>query len=203
MRLESYMDDTPILTENLIGKLLSGVKNLKKKALEKLFKKSWIQLAGWAREAGVEDKILGLVNSKLNTTYKSLDQATKAKVQENTQLNEDWKHWWEVISSEGFFNIKFYPALQVWFGMPNVITSLLKGAPVDPTTLKKVAFFGILWLALSSGVFMKDFLKWKRGNQDEYYAERPKLIKKHGYVFKDPKMDPSKPKSRGLRAEDF
>lgn len=197
MRLKSYMNEER-LDENIFKKIAQGVRKMSKRAIEKMAKQSWIRIVDMAKDSGLEDELKGMMAARFRIRIGSLDQITKARVVESKELNEDWKHWWDVIAGEGFFNIKFYPALQVWFEAANVITAMFKDQPIDPTNLKKIAFFGLLWLALTSGKFIKDFNKWKKENRDEYYAERPKLAAKHGYVFKDPKKDPNEKKVAGF-----
>lgn len=194
MRFLEYIDEE-IINENIFRSVIQQIRNLSKKKMERLARDSWIQLVDIAREAGLEDKLRTFLSSKLGIRIGSLDKVSKARVVESETLDEDWKHWWDTIAGEGFFNIKFYPALQTWFEASGIITSLLKNQAIDPANLKKLAFFAILWLALASGKFIKDFHSWKKENRDEYYAERPELAKKHGYVFKDPNKDPNKKKT--------
>lgn len=196
MRLESFMNEDMTLNENIFTNMINKIKNKSKKALENLFKKNWIKITKAFKDAGVEDEVLALINSKIGTNYRSLDQISNQKIQESNRIDEDWKHFWDVISAEGFFNIKFWPALSIWMIIGNSLLGYLKGTPIDPTDMKAAAVYGAIWLALASGKFIKDFKEWKKQNQDEYYAERPKLATKHGYVFKDKEKDPRIKKSR-------
>lgn len=195
MRFQNYVEDKPIINENIFSNLISKVSNYSYNKLKKLFKKSWIAVADAIRTTGKEDQILAVINSKLNTNYRSLDKITNAKINESENLNEGWKQFWDVISAEGFFNLKFFPALQVWFELANILTTYLKGSPIDAANIKATIFYGLLWLGLASGKFIKDFFEWKKKDQDTYYAERPKLAKKHGYKFKDPEKSPFKKKA--------
>jgi hypothetical protein len=129
-------------------------------------------------DINTQKKILSALNKSLGTNYNSIDnlkKVTKLKLGESDELNEDWKHFWNTISTEGFFNIKFFPALQVWFEIANLLGNALKGEPFDMVTVKKAAFYFVLWLALASGKFIKDFFKWKKEKPEEYERERGKI----------------------------
>jgi len=126
-----------------------------------------------------KNKILNLINRSMGTNYRSVDQIKKmssSRISESFELNEDFKHWWEIIKDQGWFNITFYPALQVWFEVASLVQNFLKGEALDQTTIKKAVFFGILWLVLTSAKFAKDFYKWKKENPEEYSKERGKPV---------------------------
>jgi hypothetical protein len=80
-------------------------------------------------------------------------------------LQEDLKHWWDLVKQEAFPTLAFYPALTVWCEIDKII----KG---QPYSMKIVACYASLWLVLMSGKYVAGWLKWKREKPDEYEAER-------------------------------
>jgi hypothetical protein len=41
----------------------------------------------------LQDKILKLINSQFNTRFRSLEEIGRHNIQENVELNEDFKHY--------------------------------------------------------------------------------------------------------------
>ena len=92
-------------------------------------------------------------------------------VNEEIILSEDIKHWWDLIKTEAFPTLAFYPALQVWLELDKI----LKGSDYSG---KVIGFYAALWLVLISGKYMAGYLKWKKEKPDEYEMEKlAKLIK--------------------------
>ncbi len=80
-------------------------------------------------------------------------------------INEDARHWWELIKQEAFPTLAFYPALQIWLEMDKYI----KGDSFDT---KVMMFYAALWLTLVSGKYITGWMKWKKEKPDEYSKER-------------------------------
>jgi len=174
MRFEKHLISENFVT-NIFKKLIRKPANSAMKEIKNGFT-DLIKFSNDLDEPAQKD-LLKLINRAMGTSYRSVDDLSKAaskKIAESHELNEDFKHWWSVVKEQGWFNITFFPALQVWFEVANLLTSHLKGEALDQTTLKKIAFYGILWIALTSGKFIKDFFKWKKENPEEYSKERGK-----------------------------
>jgi len=176
MRFEKYIN------EGVIKNLL--IKQLKKYTADKalnFLEKQWQKAIKMIRKNGYEDQALQILNQSLNTKYRSLDQFNKhsmkkmlpEEVQISNNLNEDFKHWFDMIKSEAFPALSFYPALTAWLELGKLFDG------PDAVDWKKFAVYGIFWALLVSGKYIKEFFKWKKQNPKEYYAERPKLAKKH------------------------
>ena len=80
-------------------------------------------------------------------------------------INEDAKHWWELIKTEAFPTLAFYPALQVWLEFDK----MLKGTQYSGTV---IAFYATFWLLLISGKYIKGWMEWKKTNPAEYSKEK-------------------------------
>jgi hypothetical protein len=89
----------------------------------------------------------------------------KFNLNENIDLNEDVKHWWELIKSEAFPTLAFYPALQVWLE----IDKMVKGTPYSGNVL---CFYAAFWLILVTGKYIIGWNAWKKENPTEYNKER-------------------------------
>jgi hypothetical protein len=130
-------------------------------------------------DTDTQKKVLSGINKSLGSNFRSikdLKSMSKSRLGESERVNEDWKHWWDQIKDQGWFNITFYPALQTWFEVANLLGNFFKNEPLDIVTVKKAAFYGVLWLALATGKFIKDFYKWKKENPEEYSKERKKAV---------------------------
>lgn len=83
---------------------------------------------------------------------------------ESIEINEDMSHWWNMIKTEAFPTLAFYPALQVWLELDKI----LKGTPYSGAV---IAFYASFWLLLISGKYISGWLKWKKENPEEYNKE--------------------------------
>lgn len=79
-------------------------------------------------------------------------------------LDEDAKHWWELVKQEAFPTLAFYPALQVWLEFDK----MLKGTQYSG---KVIAFYAAFWLLLVSGKYVKGWLDWKKDNPEQHAKE--------------------------------
>jgi len=175
MRFQNHL-----VTENFVGnifnKLIKKPAGSAMKEIKKGFD-TFISFFQYIDNPADQKQILSTLNRSLGTSYRNFDDVRKTaskRIGESHELNEDFKHWWNEIKAEGFFNIKFYPALQVWFELGGMLTNFLKDQPIDQTTIKKAAFYAILWLLIASGGYIKGYLKWKKDNPEEYASERGK-----------------------------
>lgn len=87
------------------------------------------------------------------------------KTNESIELNEDARHWWDMIKAEAFPTLAFYPALQVWLEFDK----MLKGTPYSG---KVIGFYASFWLLLVSGKYIAGWLNWKKDSKDEYNKEK-------------------------------
>ncbi len=84
---------------------------------------------------------------------------------ESTIINEDAKHFWELVKAESFPVLSFYPALQVWLELDKVI----KGTGGD---VKAMMIYAAIFLTLISGKYVAGWMRWKKEKPDEYAKER-------------------------------
>jgi hypothetical protein len=80
-------------------------------------------------------------------------------------INEDVAHLWNLIKTEAFPTLAFYPALQVWLELDKI----LKGTEYSGRT---IVFYAAFWLLLMSGKHIAHWNKWRKENPEEYRAER-------------------------------
>lgn len=174
MRLENYIDGKPTLNENVFTNMLNRVKNKTEKSIQTVFKNAWLKVSSALKDK--ESEVLLIINSKFGTNFKSFDQISKAKpIMENSELNEDWKHYWDILKAEGFPTLAFYPALTAWIELGKILE------PDTDVNWIKFGAYAMFWLFLVSGKYIKQFTDWKKQSPEEYYEERPELAKKHGY----------------------
>ena len=171
-----------LLSENFVSNIFKKIIKKPANSAMKEIKAGFKEFISYSHKLDepAQKDVLRLINRAMGTNYKSIDDLAKVynnKISESFELNEDFKHWWAIIKDQGWFNITFYPALQVWFEIGSILTNLLKNEPIDPTSIKKAAFFGVLWIALASGKFIKEFFQWKKQNPEEYAQERGKEVK--------------------------
>ena len=175
MRFDNYLKED-YLNENIIIDTLKKIAGKPANAVMKLFKDGFKKFIDIFQEQDdmTQEKILAAINKGFGVSYKNtsdLKGAMSANLKESTVLNEDWAHYWGLIKGEAFPALSFYPALTVWLE----IDKLLRG---NDANTRVIVVYGLLWLLLISGKFIKGFREWKKNNPEDYAAEYPKRAAK-------------------------
>jgi hypothetical protein len=161
MRLKNYIEETP-LNENIIKNMLDKLKTKSISSVENTFRNAWLKISTLLKDK--EPEVLRVINSKLGTNFRSFDEISKIKViRENEEINEDWKNYWELLKSEGFPTLAFYPALTAWMEIGKLLE------PDHNVNWTKFGVYALFWVLLVSGKFIKSFYKWKKENPDQYF----------------------------------
>jgi hypothetical protein len=96
-----------------------------------------------------------------------LEEIGRHNIQENVELNEDFKHYWNWFKDQTWPALTIFPTLQIWFE----IDSLLDGAGITDLNFKKIVIYGLLWIVLVTGKHIKMWRKWKKDRPEEYEEE--------------------------------
>ncbi len=176
MRFDNYLKEDNI-NENIILDTIKKIAGKPANTVMKMFKDGYKKFVDMLEKdqltmgSGVDlDKILGIINKAYGTNYKDikdLKKQTNANLKESTELNEDWARYWDLIKGEAFPALSFFPALTVWLEIDKIIRS-------GDANARVIIVYGLIWLLLISGKFIKGFKKWKKEHPEEYYEERPK-----------------------------
>jgi len=172
MRFDNYLKEDNI-NENIILDTIKKIAGKPANAVMKMFKDGYKKFVGIFQEQDemTQEKILGAINKAYGTNYKGvgdLKKQIRANLKESTELNEDFKHYWDLIKGEAFPALSFYPALTVWLEIDKWVRQ-----SGDPNA-RVIIVYGLIWLLLLSGKFVSGFRKWKKEQPEEYYEERPK-----------------------------
>lgn len=172
MRFDNYLKEDNI-NENIILDTIKKIAGKSANAVMKMFKDGYKQFVIFVQEADEEaqEKIIGAINKAYGTKYRNVDDLRKqmnANLKESTELNEDWGHYWDIVKGEAFPALSFYPALTVWLEVDKWIRQS------GDVNSRVIIVYGLIWLLLISGKFIKGFRKWKKEQPEEYYEERPK-----------------------------
>jgi len=175
MRFDNYLKEDSI-NENIIIDTLKKIAGKPANAVMKLFKDGFEKFVNIFQEQDemTQQKVLAAINKAYGTNYKDtndLKKAIRANLKESNELNEDWKHYWDLIKGEAFPALSFYPALTVWLE----IDKLIRG---NDANARVIVVYGLLWLLLISGKFIKGFRQWKKDNPEAYAEEYPKRAAK-------------------------
>jgi hypothetical protein len=154
---------------------MKKISNKPAKAVEKIFKDGWIAFEKVLKSHRLEQDAIDIINKHLKTNYKNLSQITKATIakiptkklyEEEDLLTEDFKHYWELIKTEMFPIVSFWPALQAWLEIDKLIKS------TGEANYTALAIYGIFWVFLVSGKYLLGWKKWKKENPEEYKKEK-------------------------------
>lgn len=85
MRLQKYIN------EGVFNKTLTQIKKLDPRRAKEVLKSAWRDLKRTLEEHDKEDEFLQIINAQMGTTFRTLSQIDKTKLQEG-QLNEDFAH---------------------------------------------------------------------------------------------------------------
>jgi len=153
---------------------LNRLKNKPPNKVKTILKKSWMDLSNVLKDNDLESDAINIINKHLQTKYTSLNQINKADVKKMPTkyvyediVNEDFKHYWQLIKDEGFPVLAFYPGLSVWMELDK----LLSGGDFN---LAKTGVYAAFWLVLVSGKFLKGWEKWKKEKPEEFEKEGAK-----------------------------
>ena len=160
MRLQKYLVNEMNLPSWIINAFNRVKKELSRMSFEQLNKKC---------ERAFND-ILNIIDpDELSALLKKLDideHTFRNKLfKENITLDEDAKHWWDLVKGELFPTLSFWPALQVWLE----IDKMIKGTEYSGNI---IGFYAAFWLVLISGKYVKGWKDWKKSNPEMYSKER-------------------------------
>lgn len=197
MRFDNYLKEDN-LNENIIIDTIKKIAGKPANTVMKMFKDGFKKFIGIFQEQDdmTQEKVLGAINKAYGTKYRNVDdlkKALKSNLKESTELNEDFAHYWGLIKGEAFPALSFYPALTVWLEVDKWIRQS------GDVNSRVIIVYGLIWLLLISGKFIKGFRKWKKEHPEEYYSERPgkeekkrekeaKKLAKKGPKYKKPNI---------------
>lgn len=161
MKFNNYL-----LNENMVDKALSLVKRMDFRKAKSFFKSEFDKFVETIQGAGLELEVVSVINKGLKTNYRNFKDMERQKLRESDEvLNEDLAHWWDVVKTEAFPTLAFYPGLTVWLE----IDKLVQGQDINIT---KTIVYSIFWILLISGKYVKGWHTWKKQNPEEYAQER-------------------------------
>jgi len=167
MRLRKYAEMNEMVMNPIFINAIRKLKDYSWNQVKKKFQEAWNKIVNFIEcsdnDIEISKNALQVINKHMGTNYKDLREISSLR--ESVELNEDITHWWEVIKSEAFPTLSFYPALQCWLELDK----LLKGNGFNGTV---IAIYAVFWLLLVSGKYVKGWLDWKKQNKSEYDAER-------------------------------
>jgi len=176
MKFNNYLKEQDI-NENVILDTLKKIARKPANTVLKMFKDGFKKFVGIFQEQDdmTQQHVLSAINKAYGTNYRGVDdlkKAIRANLKESSELNEDWSHYWDLIKGEAFPALSFYPALTVWLEIDKWIRQS------GDVNSRVIIVYGLIWLLLISGKFVKGFRKWKKEHPDEYYAENPGKLEK-------------------------
>jgi hypothetical protein len=171
MKFKDYINESAAPGGN-IDKYLRNLKTKNPKEAEKILKNDWKALSNILKKHALEKDAIAIINKHFGTNYRDLNQIDKADVSKlptkyvyEEVINEDFKNFWELIKSEGFPVLAFYPALTVWMEIDKLLSGTGEFMPT------KAGIYALFWAILVSGKFLKGWEKWRRENPEEFKKE--------------------------------
>lgn len=158
--------------------LLNAAKNKSSGAFASLCKKHWKKLVGILQAHQLEKDALKIINKRLGTNFRNLDQISDSKIKkmsmaENTDvLNEDLAHWWRTIKDNAFPSLAIFAALQICFELDKLLEES------KDFELERVILYASFWVFLITGHYIKSWNKWRKENPEEYAVEKGAKKKK-------------------------
>lgn len=153
MKFYNYLNEDMTIS-GALRKLFDEVKDeLKNMSFSELLKRSEKAWKTISRQLSPEEKekILKIAGFKQT----DIEEELNLQVESVEYLQEDLKHWWDLVKQEAFPTLAFYPALRVW----GDLDKMLGGGTVD---LRVTLFYASLWLILISGKYLSSWMDWKR-----------------------------------------
>jgi hypothetical protein len=170
MKFRDYINERAMSGGNF-DKYIRELSKKKPDEAKKLLKSNWMKLSSILKNNQLEADAIAIINKHFQSNYRSLDQIDKSDVAKLPNrsvyediLNEDFKHYWDLIKTEGFPVLAFFPCLQAWLE----IDKLIRGTGGD---FKVMGIYALIWAFLVSGKFIKGWQKWKKDRPEEFEAE--------------------------------
>lgn len=163
MRFQEY-----IVEGDVIQTVISKVRGFTSQRLQDFLYKEFEKFVEMVQSTQLEPLVVQIINRKFDTRVRSLEEFKDMRIpqiKECQEINEDLAHWWDLIKSEAFPTLSFYPALQVWLELDKVI----KGGGLDA---RATIVYALVWILLVSGKYIKGYLDWKKQNPEEHATER-------------------------------
>ena len=181
MRLDDYLEREELNEGQKQKQFLRFLDDLKDKsstAIVNMFKKEWNKLLAILQNQDLENDALKIINKRMGTHYKKLDDISRAKlvkgmVKEDV-LNEDVTHWWREIRGTTYGIVSFYPAFQCFIQL----NKLMDG--VKPN-MKKILIYGLMYIFIVSGRYIMTWNDWRKspeGKEEKLKKEKKKEDKK-------------------------
>jgi len=161
MKFEKYL-----IAEGVLDSALRSIKGKSANAVKKIFSSAWEKLVQIIKDKGLEKDALRIINRHSGGSFRSLDSVSKGKIQEGTELNEDFAHWWKWMKDNAWPAGAIFSSLQIFFELDKLIFG---GAPAD---MRKLVAYGAVWVLLVSGKYLFDWQKWTKDNPEEYEKEK-------------------------------
>lgn len=159
MRLQRYMINEISFPSWMINAFEKLKKELSSFSFQEIERKS---------EKAFQDIINVIDPDDLSKVLKKLgisESGFKRMIKNESVIDESAKHWWDLIKTEAFPTLAFYPALQVWLEFDK----MLKGTEYSG---KVIAFYAAFWLILVSGKYIKGHFDWRKEKPQEYAKEK-------------------------------
>ena len=159
MRFRSYLD---------IDKFISPLKKLSPDKVKKTLKNAWKEFTDHvSKHPKLEKRVLDIINKKTKSNFKSLSQIEKQSIQESTELNEDFKHFWNWFEDQGWGAVSIFPTLSLWFEFDKLFDEF----DLSSLDFKRIAVYSLIWISLVTGKHISMWRKWKKENPEEYEKE--------------------------------
>ncbi len=174
-RIDNYLINEKAAPGGNIEKYLKPLYNKSPREVERTLKSSWEKLADALEANDLEKDAIAIINKHLKTNYRSLSQISKGDIKKlpvrgvyEELMNEDFAHFWELVKTEAFPALSFYPMLTCWLELDK----LLSGTGDFNAT--KTGIYALFWAVLVSGKFLKGWEKWRKENPKEFEKEGAK-----------------------------
>lgn len=162
MRLQRYMINELSLPSWIINSFNKIKKEIGKMSFEQFKKKCEDSYNEISKSVSDEEELFRL-EQELDIPY-NMRYYNRNKKNESV-IDESAKHWWDLIKTEAFPTLAFYPALQVWLELDK----MLKGTKYSG---KVIGFYAAFWLILVSAKYVKGHFDWRKKKPHEYAKER-------------------------------
>jgi len=128
--------------KSLVRKIIADILKLSwEKAKNKLMD-SFKYLIKFAKDKGIENDVLSIINNFTGKNYKKLDDLLKIHIKEDVLYENKW---WDEAKNNFYGAISFYPLLQAFLELDKVIKN------TGGANMKYVIIYALIWASIVSG----------------------------------------------------
>lgn len=150
-----------------VKKALSSLAKMPAKKVTKTLDSNWRKFKGTMQSKDLEDDALKIINDRLGTNFRSLDQVKIGNIEKafESTMNEDLKHWIQTVKDNFVNTFVIFSGLNLLMELDKLVR------PNVDVNWTIVLIYAVVALFAYTGLFLKGWWDWKKEHPEQYKKE--------------------------------